>query len=48
MRTVSTLPKGTRINENGPSFSVSHDGRWILYVSVEREESDIMVVENFR
>jgi Tol biopolymer transport system component/DNA-binding winged helix-turn-helix (wHTH) protein len=45
---VSTLPRGTRINENGPSFSVSHDGRWILYVTVEREESDIMMVDNFR
>jgi Tol biopolymer transport system component/DNA-binding winged helix-turn-helix (wHTH) protein len=46
--TVSRLPKNTRINENGPSFSVSHDGRWVLYVTVEREESDIMMVDNFR
>lgn len=43
-----TLPKGTRVNKCGPSFSVSHDGRWILYAGVERQESDIMVVENFR
>jgi Tol biopolymer transport system component len=46
--TVSILPKNTRINEDGPSFSVSHDGRWILYVAVEREESDVMMVDNFR
>ncbi len=46
--TVSKLPKNTRINEGGPSFSVSPDGHWILYVTVEREESDIMMVDNFR
>jgi Tol biopolymer transport system component len=46
--TVSRLPKNTRINGEGPSFSVSPDGRWILYVTVEREESDIMMVDNFR
>ncbi len=45
---VSTLPGRTRINENGPSFSVSHDGRWILYVTVEREQSDVIMVDNFR
>ncbi len=45
--TVSALPKNTRISENGPSFSVSRDGRWILYVTVERQ-SDIMMVDNFR
>jgi Tol biopolymer transport system component/DNA-binding winged helix-turn-helix (wHTH) protein len=48
MMTVSTLPEGTRINGDGPSFSTSHDGRWILYVGVERVESDIMMVDNFR
>jgi hypothetical protein len=46
--TVCTLPKSTRINEGGPSFSISPDGRWILYVGVERQKSDIMVVNNFR
>lgn len=48
LTTISTLPRVTRINEGGSSFSVSHDGRWILYVSVERQQSDITVVENFR
>jgi Tol biopolymer transport system component len=48
VKTVSRLPKNTRINVSGPSFSVSRDGRWILYVTVEREESDIMMVDNFR
>jgi Tol biopolymer transport system component len=46
--TVSRLPKSTNINVDGPSFSVSRDGRWMLYVTVEREESDIMMVDNFR
>jgi Tol biopolymer transport system component len=46
--TISKLPNNSRINEDGPSFSVSQDRRWILYVTVEREESDIMMVDNFR
>jgi len=46
--TAFTLPKGTRIDGHGPSFSASHDGRWFLYVSLERVESDIMMVDNFR
>jgi Tol biopolymer transport system component/DNA-binding winged helix-turn-helix (wHTH) protein len=46
--TVSRLPKNTHINAGGPSFSVSQDGRSMLYVTVEREESDIMMVDNFR
>jgi Tol biopolymer transport system component len=48
MTTLCILPEGTRINRCGPSFSISHDGRCILYVGVQREESDVMVVENFR
>jgi Tol biopolymer transport system component len=31
----------------GPAFSVSSDGRWVL-VSQLKEESDLMLVENFR
>jgi Tol biopolymer transport system component len=33
---------------SGSSFSVSRDGRRILDVGVEREESDLMVVDNYR
>jgi Tol biopolymer transport system component/DNA-binding winged helix-turn-helix (wHTH) protein len=46
--TVSTLPENMHVNDHGPSFSVSRDGRWILYAGTDRQESDIMVVENFR
>ncbi len=46
--TVSRLPKNTHINVGGPAFSVSQDGRSMLYVTVERQESDIMMVDNFR
>ena len=31
-----------------PGLSVSPDGRWILCALVERDTSDIMLVENFR
>jgi Tol biopolymer transport system component/DNA-binding winged helix-turn-helix (wHTH) protein len=31
-----------------PSLAISPDGRWILYTQVDRDESDIMLVENFR
>jgi Tol biopolymer transport system component len=39
--------------ETGPSWwspglAVSPDGRWLLYTQVEKGNSDIMVVENFR
>ena len=31
-----------------PGLAVSPDGRWILYAQVDQQDSDIMLVENFR
>jgi hypothetical protein len=32
----------------GPSMATTSDGRWILYVQVDKVESDIMLVKNFK
>ena len=32
----------------GPEFAVSPDERWFLYFAVERNEKDLMLLENFR
>jgi eukaryotic-like serine/threonine-protein kinase len=34
--------------EPGPSFFVGQDGRWIMWAQIDRKESDLMMVENFR
>jgi hypothetical protein len=34
--------------EPGPSFFVGQDGRWIIWAQIDRKESDLMMVENFR
>jgi hypothetical protein len=41
---ISTLPK----NVASPGFAVSPDGRWVLYVQEDSQDSDIMLMENFR
>lgn len=48
LQTVSRVPGNLHVNDWGPSFSVSRDGRWILYAGADRYDSDIMVVDNFR
>lgn len=47
LSTVSAFLNDGRIRPTGASFSVSPDGRWILYSHVEREEADLMLVDNF-
>jgi Tol biopolymer transport system component len=32
----------------GPSLAISPDGRWLLYVEDGRDETDLVLVENFR
>jgi len=32
----------------GRSFAVSPNGRWLLYTKMERQEADLMLVDNFR
>jgi Tol biopolymer transport system component len=45
---LAALPKEARTSVGRPALAVSPDGRWILYVQVDRVESDIVLVENFR
>jgi eukaryotic-like serine/threonine-protein kinase len=45
---LAALPKEARTSVASPALAVSPDGRWILYVQVDRVESDIVLVENFR
>ncbi|MHC4507979.1 MAG: protein kinase domain-containing protein [Planctomycetota bacterium] len=43
VRPIATLEKPTIVG-----LAVSRDGRWILYTQIDRVDSDIMLVENFR
>ena len=44
---VATIPKEHRFGV-GPAFAASQDGRRILYATLDRIESDIVVVENLK
>jgi Tol biopolymer transport system component len=44
----AVLTKAFRSWTNPEGLSVSPDGRWILYTQDDREDTDIMLVENFR
>lgn len=47
-RRIKTFPKEVRLGTGSPHFAVSPDGHWILYTQMDKAESDIMLVENFR
>ena len=45
---ITRFPNGGRVRfDGGPAFSVSPDGRRILYTRVGREEADLMLIDNF-
>jgi Tol biopolymer transport system component len=46
-RVIGQLPH-VRTFGGSPGLSVSADGRWILYRQVDQDDSDIMLLENFR
>jgi eukaryotic-like serine/threonine-protein kinase len=45
---IAALAKPFRYWTNPTGLSVSPDGRWILYTQEDREDVDILLVENFR
>lgn len=44
---ITSLPKEAASPLLVPSLAVSPDGRWVLYVQLDRVTSDIVLVENF-
>ena len=46
VKQLARLPKDPPFGDSG--FSISKDGRWVLYTQVDQSGSDIMLVENFR
>jgi Tol biopolymer transport system component len=44
VRRVATLDRMPQV----PGFSISSDGQWILFTGTDTNDSDVMMVENFR
>ena len=44
---VGTVENGVSWT-NTPGFTVSPDGRWLLYSSLESRDADLMLVDGFR
>jgi Tol biopolymer transport system component len=40
--------KDTRFDVNSTAFSISPDGRWIIYTQIDQASSDLMLMENYR
>src|SRR2546426_4730999 len=46
---VYEFPERTNVHDTGgTAFSVSPDGRWIVYTQVDQAGSNLVLVENFR
>ncbi len=49
IRKIEQICTIDRINlSSNVSFSVSRDGRWVLWCHVDRNESNLMLIDNFR
>lgn len=46
--TIATLRPGLRFDPTNPSFAVSRDGQWIVYVQRDQVAADIEMLEGFR
>jgi eukaryotic-like serine/threonine-protein kinase len=47
VRIVKEFSKNTKLDLNSTVFSVSPDGRWILYTQLDQASSDLVLMENF-
>jgi hypothetical protein len=47
-KVVSIITIAKPIRYTAPGFSVTRDGRWIAWDQPDREENDVMLLENFR
>jgi hypothetical protein len=47
-RQVTMITRLSRRPHSPTPLDVSPDGKWFLYVQNDRDESDLMLVENFR
>jgi hypothetical protein len=47
MTTLVSIEKSKYYGQNAGQLAVSPDGKWILYLQIDQEDNDIMLVENF-
>jgi len=47
-KTIPIVKIGKPLFRTAPGFTVTRDGRWIAWDQADREESDLMLLENFR